>query len=220
MINAMSGGEGLGGAASAYFAQQSRGVNGTSALNSLTGGEGGGGVAQSPATISGPGQLLSNLQQLQTQDPTKFQQAVSQIAGQLQTAAQQTQGPQSDFLTKLAAKFQSVANGGSLSQLQPGQGQHHHHHHAQQADSQGAQSQAQGIAALLQSSSSQSTSSLTLPQLFTNISAQQAYSQNSQSQSQGIAGLAQPSGSQSSSGSTLQQLFTTISTEVSQALGA
>ena len=167
MISAMSGGEGLGSAASAYFAQQLSGVNG--AASSLTGGEGGGGVAPTSASISGPGQLLSNLQQLQAQDPTKFQQVVSQIATQLQSAAQQAQGPQSTFLSNLASQFQNVANGGSLSQLQPQQ-HHHHHHPAQQAYSQNSQSQPQGIAGLAQPSGSQSSGTSTIQQLFANIS--------------------------------------------------
>jgi hypothetical protein len=166
MIGALSGGEGLGSASGAYFAQQAQGIKGLGAVSGLTGGEGAGGAAQSSATISGAAQLLSNLQQLQTEDPTKFQQVVSQIVGQLQAAAQQTQGPQSTFLSNLAAKFQSVANGGSLSQLQP----QHHHHHAQQAYSQGAQNQSQGVTGLAQSSNGQSSSSSTLQQLYATIS--------------------------------------------------
>jgi hypothetical protein len=210
MINAMSGGDGVGNAASLYFAQQLQTTNVSNAPSGLPGGASAPGSTSSSAIISGPGQLLSNLQELQTQDPTKFQQVTSQIAGQLQTAAQQTQGPQSTFLSNLATKFENVANGGSLSQLQSGH-HHHHHHQTQQADSQGGPSQAQGIAALLQTGDNQSSSGAT-------SSALQAYSQNSQSQTQGIAGLVQSSGSQSSSNSTLQQLFTNISTEVSQAL--
>jgi hypothetical protein len=166
MIGALSGGEGLGSASSAYFAQPTQNVNGLTAASSLTGGEGGGGVAKSSATISGPGQLLSNLQQLQAQNPTNFQQVVSQIASQLQAAAQQAQGPQSDFLSNLAAKFQSVAGGGSLSQLQPQQHPHPNH----QAFSQGTPNQAQGVAGLAQPSASQSSNSSTLQQLFTTIS--------------------------------------------------
>jgi hypothetical protein len=166
MISAMSGGDGLSSAASAYFAQQLPAVNGST--SGLTGAEGGGGIAPISTTISGPGQLLGNLQQLQAQDPTKFQQVVSQIATQLQSAAQQAQGPQSNLLSNLATKFQNVASGGSLSQLQPQQ--HHHHHHAQQAYSQNSQNQPQGVAALVQPSGSQSSSSSTLQQLFTNIS--------------------------------------------------
>jgi hypothetical protein len=222
MIGAMSGGDGLGSAASAYFTQQLQGANSLTPLASLTGGGGGGGASPISTSISGPGQLFSDLQQLQAQNPAAFQQVTSQIATQLQAAAQQTQGPQSDYLSNLAAKFQNISSGGSLSQLQP---KHHHHHHAQQADSESSQSQPQGIEALLQatasqSSGSQSSSNSNLQQLFTAFTAQQAYGQTSQSQNQGIAGLAAASGSQSPGSSTLQQLFATISTEVTQALAS
>jgi hypothetical protein len=188
MIGAMTGGEGLSSAASSYFASQAQGVNGLSSLSSLTGGEGGG--SQSSTAISGPGQLLSNLQQLQTSDPTTFQQVVTQIASQLQSASQQAQGPQSNVLSNLASKFQNIANGGSLGQLAPKQ--HHHHSHALQAYSQNSQDSSQGLAALIQSSGSQSSGS-----------------QSSTNQS---------SNGQTSSATSLQGLFTTISNEVSAAL--
>ena len=208
MISATNGS--LDNASNLYYLQQLQAANGSNVLSSLTGGASSPADTPSTATISGPGQLLSNLQQLQAQDPARFQQVTSQIATQLQTAAQQTQGPQSNFLSTLSSKFQNISSGGSLSQLVPGQ--HHHHHHAQQTDdSQGSQSQPQGIAALLQTTNSPSTNG-------TISSALQAYSQNSQNQSPGIAGLAQSTGSQSSNNSTLQQLFTNISAEVSQAL--
>jgi hypothetical protein len=170
MIAALSSGGGLAGASSINPTQQTQGISGLSILSSLTGGQGTSGSTQSAANISGPGQLLSNLQQLQTLDPTKFQQLVAQIAGQLQTAAQKTQGPQSTFLANLASQFQNVANGGSLSQLQPQSHHHHHHHPAQQAYSQNTQSQSQGVAGLAQTSGSQSSASSTMQQLFSSIS--------------------------------------------------
>jgi len=171
MIAAMSGGEGLGGASSAYFAQQSAGVSGPAA--SLSGGEGGsgvvtggeGGITQSSAKISGPGQLLSNLQQLQTQNPAQFTQVVSQIAAQLSAAAQQAQGPQANFLSNLASKFKSVANGGSLAQLEARQ---QSYEPVQQTYSQGAQ----GVAGLAQPSSSQAPGNTTLQALFKTISSE------------------------------------------------
>jgi hypothetical protein len=107
---------------------------------------------------------------LQAQNPAKFTQVVSEIASQLQAAAQQAQGSQSTFLSNLASNFQSVASGGSLSQLQPQQ--HHHHHQVQQAYSQGTQNSSQGVAGLAQPSGSQSSSSSTLQQLFTTISSE------------------------------------------------
>jgi hypothetical protein len=171
MLGGVSSAQGLGSASSVYLTQQLQAITGQTALGSLTAVPGGAGVAQSSATISGPGQLLSNLQQLQAQNPAKFQQVVSQIASQLQAAAQQTQGAQSTYLSNLAAQFQSVANGGSLSQLvQPQQQHHHHHHHAQQAYSQSGQTQPQGLTGLAQSSGSQSSSNASLQQLFSTIS--------------------------------------------------
>ena len=126
MIGSLTGGQGIGNAASLAFAQQGSTVA-LAGLASFSGGEGAGGLSggeggQSSASISGPGQLVSELQQLQQQNPTEFQQIVSQIAKQLESAAQQAgQGQQGTLLSDLAQKFQNVANGGDLSQLLPSQ---------------------------------------------------------------------------------------------------
>jgi hypothetical protein len=72
------------------------------------------------ASISSAGQLLANLHQLQAQDPAKFKQVTAGIAAKLQAAAQQAgPGTQAKMLADLAAKFQNVSAGGSLSQLAP-----------------------------------------------------------------------------------------------------
>ena len=77
-------------------------------------------ISQDASAISSPGQLYSNLQKLQAQDPTTFKTVVAQIASQLQTAArEQGDTAQGLFLSNLAQKFQNVANGGDLSQLTP-----------------------------------------------------------------------------------------------------
>ncbi len=127
----MTGAEGIGGGAAAYFASLAQSVGSTNAARSLSGGEGAGGLSGgeggggSSTTISGFGQLLSALQQLQTQDSTQFNQTVSQISSQLQSAAQQQgQSSQGNALTNLANQFQNVANTGDLSQLRLG---HHKH---------------------------------------------------------------------------------------------
>ncbi len=120
----MTGAEGIGGGAAAYFASRAQAVRSTSPARSLTGGEGAGGLSGgeggggASASISGIGQLLSALQQLQTQSPNQFTQVASQISSQLQSAAQQ-QGPSSQgkALTDLASQFQNVASTGDLSQL-------------------------------------------------------------------------------------------------------
>ncbi|MBN9118979.1 MAG: hypothetical protein J0I06_07435 [Planctomycetes bacterium] len=85
-----------------------------------------GSPAGDSARISGPGQLFSQLQQLQSQDPTKFKQVTADIATQLQTAAQQATGHQATFLTNLADKFQTASTTGDVSALRPP----HHGHHA------------------------------------------------------------------------------------------
>jgi hypothetical protein len=165
MINASSLTDPTAAASNLYYLQQlqqSQGATGAAGASGVSS------TSQSSATISGPGQLMSDLQQLQAQNPTQFQQVVSNVATQLQTASQQVQGPQSSLFSSLASKFQNIADGGSLSQLQPQQ--HHHHHHAQQAYSDNSPSPSQGIAALIQPVSGQSSNGTTVQQLFSSIS--------------------------------------------------
>lgn len=127
----MTGAEGIGGGAAAYFASRAQSTSLASPASSLSGGEGAGGLSGgeggggASSNISPFAQLLSELQQLQAQNPTSFTQVVSQISSQLQSAAQQ-QGPgiQSTVLGNLANQFQNVATTGDLSRLQP----HHHAH--------------------------------------------------------------------------------------------
>jgi hypothetical protein len=164
MIGAMSGGEGMTGLSAMLLATQPPGVG---AAGSLTGGEGGSSIASSSASVSSPGQLLSNLYELQTQNPTAFTQVVTQIANQLQAAAQQAQGPASPFLSSLAQKFQNIADGGSLAQLQPS----HAHDHAPQAYAQQGTGATQGLAGLGSVASGQPSGS-SLRQLLTTISSE------------------------------------------------
>jgi len=128
----MTGAEGLGSAASTYFLQPrqttsagSGSLSGGEGARGITGGEGGGPSVST--SISPLGQVVSNLQQIQAQNPTQFQQIVGQIATQLQAAAQQQgqSGGSSSFLTALAQNFQNVANGGDISQLEPSQNADH-----------------------------------------------------------------------------------------------
>ncbi len=132
----ISGAEGIGGGAAAYFASLAQSVSSISPARSLSGGEGAGGLSggegggnltggeggpAASVSISGIGQLLSALQQLQTQSPTQFSQVVAQISSQLGNAAQQ-QGKtgQSKALSDLATQFQDLASTGDLSQLDLG----------------------------------------------------------------------------------------------------
>ena len=93
-------------------------------------------------TLSPAAQFLSQLQQLQTQNPQQFQSIVTQISGRLQQAAtaasNQGNTAQASQLNALAQSFQNAGSGGALptaQQLQQaGLGGHHHggghHHHA------------------------------------------------------------------------------------------
>jgi len=133
----MSGAPGIGNATTAQLAMPSRvpavqfhKLSGVKNSRAATSTDPLGDLGRSSASFSPLGSLLSNLQQLQAQNPTQFNQVVTQTAGQLQAAAQrQGQTPAGQFLATLADKFQNIADGGDLSQLQP----QHHHHHAHRA---------------------------------------------------------------------------------------
>ena len=87
--------------------------------------------------ISPAAQFLSMLQQIQQQDPTQFQQIISQITTQLQTAAKNAANggdtSRADQLNQLASQFQSAASNGQLPSVQTlqqaGLAGHHGHHH-------------------------------------------------------------------------------------------
>ena len=68
--------------------------------------------------ISHGAKLLGKLQQLQSEDPAKFKQLMSEAATQLQKAASNASGPEAEKLTDLASRFEKAA-GGDLSALQP-----------------------------------------------------------------------------------------------------
>lgn len=87
-------------------------------------------------TLSTPGQLYGELQQLSQQDPAKFKAVAAQLATNFQNAASQATGPQAQFLTQLASQFTQAAQTGTLQPPQSAQGvngagggHHHHHHH-------------------------------------------------------------------------------------------
>ena len=105
------------------------GLSGVSGIGSInTGSIGKAATSQGSSTaatsasvdISRPAELYAKLQQLQSTDPDKFKQVVSDVADKLKTLADQnSNSPQAKMLSSLAAKFQDVANGGDLSQLKP-----------------------------------------------------------------------------------------------------
>ena len=89
-------------------------------------------------------QLMSTLQQLQQSDPTKYQQVTSQIATNLQSAAQTASADgnpaAANQLNQLATDFSDASKSGQLPSIQDlakaiGGGHHHHHHHAHAASS-------------------------------------------------------------------------------------
>jgi len=89
-------------------------------------------------------QLMSTLQQLQQSDPTKYQQVTSQIATNLQSAAQTAAADgnpaAANQLNQLATDFSDASKSGQLPSIQDlakaiGGGHHHHHHHAHAASS-------------------------------------------------------------------------------------
>jgi hypothetical protein len=121
----MIGAKGVGSAADLHFAQRAEAASPPGALQPLSadsavgGVSGAGGRGTSPASISGLGQLLSNLQHAQSQNPSQFPQLVSQIAGALQSAAAVHTGGASQLLTGLASSFEKAATTGTLPQLHP-----------------------------------------------------------------------------------------------------
>lgn len=92
-------------------------------------------------------QIVSQLQQLQHSDPTKYQQVTQQIATNLQSAAQTAQADGNttvaNQLSQLSTDFSNASTSGQLPNFQDlaqaTTGHHHHggghHHHAASADS-------------------------------------------------------------------------------------
>ena len=83
-------------------------------------------------------QLMSTLQQLQQSNPTQYTQVTSQIATNLQSAAQTATADgntsAASQLTQLATDFTNASTSGQLPNIQDlaqavGGGGHHHHHH-------------------------------------------------------------------------------------------
>jgi hypothetical protein len=117
-----------------------------------------GSVPTDSSAISSFANLMSELQQLQQNDPTKFKAVMADIASTLKTDAQNATGSQASALNNLAAKFDQAAQTGQMPNLQPqGQqgagGHHHHHHHVQSYQSQAAD----GTSSAASGSSSQQT---------------------------------------------------------------
>jgi hypothetical protein len=131
------------------------------------------------ATVSGPGQLISELESLKSSDPTKFKQLLTNAANQLESAAKQAglSTSQGQFLSSLATKFQDVANGGDISQLFPAapSGQ------AQQAYGSSQSNNIQSLLALLDQNQTPSSSGTSLESLLSSLADSQSSSASSNS---------------------------------------
>jgi hypothetical protein len=69
--------------------------------------------------ISKPAEMFAKLQQLAQTDPEKLKKLCADIAEKLKSAAEKQTGRGASMLSDLAEKFQNVADGGDVSQLQP-----------------------------------------------------------------------------------------------------
>ncbi len=97
------------------------------------------GASTSTSTeVSGFASVLNELQQLQQNDPAKFQEVTASVAKTLETDASSASGRQAEFLSRMAGKFEQASQTGTMSALQPPSasghhGGHHHHHSAVQS---------------------------------------------------------------------------------------
>jgi len=115
--------------------------------------------------------LMNTLQQLQQNDPSKYQQVTAQIATNLQNAAQtaQTQGntAAAGELSQLSSAFSQASQSGqlpgaqSLTQALGGHHHHHGHHHAESSSD--ATSSSSSTPSSSSTSSTSSSSSSTNP---------------------------------------------------------
>ena len=91
-------------------------------------------------------QMLSELQQLQQSNPTKYQKVTAQIVTNLQNAAQTAQNSgnaaEAAQLNQLAADFTTASQTGQLPNIQDlaqaTSGHHHHHSHSSSTDADSA----------------------------------------------------------------------------------
>ncbi|HEX4339077.1 MAG TPA: hypothetical protein VH062_24385 [Polyangiaceae bacterium] len=93
--------------------------------------------APATASISGPGRMFHQLQQLSESDPTKFKQVMSDMASSIRADAKNATGDEATRLSSIADRLDKVSQSGNLSDLAPprpqggggAQGAHHGHHH-------------------------------------------------------------------------------------------
>lgn len=141
------------------------------------------------AQLSPFAQVMSTLQQLQQSNPTEYQQVTSQIATNLQSAAQTatTNGNTSlaSQLNQLATDFTNASQNNTLPNVQDlahamGAGHGHHHHHMDAASNTSDASSTDGTTG---STSSSASNSSELNQLFSSFSSYMTNSASSSSSS-------------------------------------
>jgi hypothetical protein len=126
-------------------------------------------------------QLMNTLQQLQQSNPTKFAQVTQQIAINLQSAAQNATSSgntaAASQLNQLAADFSNASKTGQIpnvADLAKAMGGGHHHHHA--SSSGGSSSTAGSASTAATPSTSGSSASQTLSELFSTFQSNSAQS--------------------------------------------
>ena len=117
-------------------------------------------------------QILSELQQLQQQNPSEYAQVTQEIATNLQSAAQADQANGNSTgasqLTQLATDFSNASQSGQLPDISDlahavsGGSHHHHGHHHWSSDSTDSSSQTQSSAAAAYGSQSTQQNPLTV----------------------------------------------------------
>ncbi|WP_026368138.1 hypothetical protein [Aminiphilus circumscriptus] len=70
-------------------------------------------------TLSGPGELLSKLRQLQEEDPEQFKIVAKELAEQLQTMADEMGGTEGEMLSSFASDLLTASETGDLSAMRP-----------------------------------------------------------------------------------------------------
>ncbi|MGD0577520.1 MAG: hypothetical protein ABSC08_01200 [Bryobacteraceae bacterium] len=87
----------------------------------------GSGTGSNSVSVSGFSQVINQLQDLATSDPTQFKQQSADIASQLNAVASQTSGSEAQIFQNLASQFQQASQTGEVPQLAlHHQGRHHH----------------------------------------------------------------------------------------------
>jgi hypothetical protein len=72
------------------------------------------------SSVSNPGKLFNELEQLSKQNPAEFKRITAQIAQQLQDAAKNTtDSSEANFLNQMASNFEAASKSGNFSDLFP-----------------------------------------------------------------------------------------------------